>query len=81
VGHDTVEDGGVTPQLSACKRRSITTLNYIVGHNFQQNSNKENLNRMPYCAEYNTQTIEELYYDCHYNKREPEVSNPCICIV
>jgi len=47
VGHDAVEGDGVTPQISAGESRSITTLNYIVAHSLQQNSNNENLNRMP----------------------------------
>ena len=33
----------VTPQLAAGKHRSTTTLNYIVAHNFQQNSKQEYL--------------------------------------
>ena len=50
----------VTSQLSTVKHCSTTTLNYIVDHNFQQNSKKENLEKIPYRTEYNRQTAEEL---------------------
>jgi hypothetical protein len=39
-----------------------TTLNCIVAHNLQQNSNKENLKKKSYNAEYNTQTTKELEF-------------------
>jgi len=50
----------VKPQLSAGKRRSTKT-NYILAHNFQQNSKKENLQKMPHRTKYNTQITDELY--------------------
>jgi hypothetical protein len=53
----------VTFHLSKGKHRYTTTLNYIVAHNFQQNSKKENLWKMLYRAWYNRQIVEELVYE------------------
>jgi len=41
---------------------TTTTLNYIVTHNFQPNSKKDNSYKTSHCAKYNTQVIKQLWY-------------------
>jgi hypothetical protein len=48
---------------------TTTTWNYIMALNFEKNSKKENLKKIPWRDKYNTQTTEELRYEISLQQR------------